>query len=162
MTSTVPLLHADPSRSTEHATEHAGSPDVAVRVSFRRPVSAGGFVDAAWWPRSRDLGRELPPLLELMWSAGRDITRVTYRATEWGPAPRQLLIEGRRVRLGGFSYGDPLLLGLSDAWGRERVDLLVLAPETDAAMAAAAFELAATPDGALRPADLLARAAAAR
>jgi hypothetical protein len=155
MTSTVPLQHSDSSDSSDSSGE-------TVRVSFRQPVSVGGFVDAAWWPRSRDLSQELPPLLELMWTAGRDITRVTYHAAEWGPAPRQLRVEGRRVRLGGFSYGDPLLIGLSDAWGRERVDLLVLAPETDAGVAAAAFDLAATAGGTLRPAELLAQAGAAR
>ena len=117
------------------------------RVSFRQPVSSGGFVDAAWWPRSRDLTVELPPLLDVLWTAGREITRVSYNLDFWEPAPRRLIIQGRTVKLGGYRWQDPLLVGLVDSWGQERIDLLVIDPITDPDVALRALALASRSGG---------------
>lgn len=73
------------------------------RVSFRQPVAATGHIDAAWWPRSRDLTAELPALLDVLWTAAREVNRLTYYLHAWAPAPRRMQIEGRTVRLGGGS-----------------------------------------------------------
>ena len=75
----------------------------AARISFRQPVSTDGYIDAAWWPRSLDLTVELPPLLDVLWTAARDITRITYSIAGWDPAPRRLQRRGthgppRRLR----------------------------------------------------------------
>src|SRR6185503_17877724 len=67
--------------------------DSAARIRFRQPVSTAGYVDAAWWPRSLDLTAELPALLDVMWTAGREISRVTYSIAGWAPAPRRLRVE---------------------------------------------------------------------
>jgi len=75
-----------------------------------------------------------------------------------GPAPRRMQIEGRTVRLGGFATGDWYSVRLSDAWQRERVDILVIAPETDPAIAERAFRLASKADNPLRGVDILRRA----
>jgi Family of unknown function (DUF5994) len=117
------------------------------RASFRQPVSRDGFVDAAWWPRSRDLTVELPPLLEVLWTAGRDIYRVLYLLDFWEPAPRHLTLEGRNVRLGGFRRQDPLMVGFVDAWGRERIDMLLIDPGTEREVALRALALASRADG---------------
>ena len=97
-----------------------------VRISFRQPVTAAGFVDAGWWPRSRALTVELPPLLDVLWTACRDVTRVSYNVASWEPAPRRRRVEGRLVRLGGFRGQDPLLLALFDRSGGEHLDALVI------------------------------------
>jgi len=34
-----------------------------LRLRLRGPGVVGGFVDGGWWPRTRDLSIELPPLL---------------------------------------------------------------------------------------------------
>jgi hypothetical protein len=117
------------------------------RVRFRQPVSRVGFVDAAWWPRSRDLSVELPALLDVLWTAGRDVNRVLYNLDFWKPIPRRLIVGGRSVRLAGFRQQSPLMIGLVDAWGRERVDVLVIAPDTDREAALRALDLASRADG---------------
>lgn len=117
------------------------------RVRFRQPVSPAGFVDAGWWPRSRDLSVELPPLLDVLWTAGRDVNRVLYNLEFWEPVPRHLIVAGRSVRLAGFRQQSPLMIGLMDAWGRERIDVLVVDPDTDRKVALRALTLAGRADG---------------
>ena len=114
---------------------------VAARVAFRQPVTSEPHIDAAWWPRSRDLEAELPGLLDVLWTAAREVERVSYAIDSWLPVPRRLTIEGRRVRLGGFTHQDPSMVSLRDAWGAERVDILVIPPETEPHLAAAAMAL---------------------
>lgn len=123
-----------------------GSDATAARIRFREPVSRTGHIDAAWWPHTRDLAAELPPLLAAVWSAGRDISRVTYTIRAWDAAPRHLRIEGHTVRLGGFTTSDPLTIRLSDAWGKDRIDVLVVGPETDPATAEREMEMATRSD----------------
>ena len=148
----VPSTETEPGRGRPRSTQRA-------RITFRQPVSGTGFIDAAWWPRSRDLSAELPPLLDVLWTAGREITRITYNLAAWEPAPRRLPIEGRTVRLGGFATSDPLTVRLSDAWGRERFDLVVIAPDTEPGVAQRALLLAGEADGPYRAEEILARAA---
>lgn len=131
------------------------------RISFRQPVSTAGFVDAAWWPRTRDLTVEVPPLMDVLWTAGREINRVTYHLGTWDPAPRRMQIDGRTVRLGGFTVGDPHMITLSDPWGHERVDILVIAPDTDPARAQRIFDLASDSAHLYRGGEILERAAEA-
>ncbi len=129
------------------------------RVSFRQPVSKDGYVDAGWWPRSRDLTQELPPLLEVLWTAAREITRVTYNSDSWDPAPRRLIIERRLVHLGGFRHQDPLLLSAMTTGGVDRIEFLVIAPDTDPQLAERVLQLASEIGHLQSPADLLALAA---
>lgn len=137
-----------------------GSSDGPARVRFRQPVSTAGFIDAAWWPRSLDLAAELPPLLEVLWTAARDFSRVTYSIDGWDPAPHRLSIDGRSVRLGGFAGGGPLTIRLVDAWRNDRIDILVIAPDTDPVVAQRALELVSDAGSSGRPAEILARAQA--
>lgn len=114
----------------------------AARVSFRQPVTSEPHADAAWWPRSRDLEAELPGLLDVLWTAAREVDRVSYAVNSWLPVPRRLVIDGRRVRLGGFTHQDLSMISLRDAWGAERIDIVVIPPEAEPELAAAAMDLA--------------------
>jgi hypothetical protein len=154
MTTARSLHSAD---SPSHEPPESTS-DTAARISFRQPVSTAGFIDAAWWPRSIDLTSELPALLDVLWTAAREITRITYNLQAWTAAPRRMHIDGRTVRLGGFATSDPLTVRLSDAWGRERVDILVIPPTTDPAIAQRALLLASEADNPHRADDILTRA----
>jgi hypothetical protein len=127
----------------------------SARIAFRQPVSPAGFIDAAWWPRTRDLTAELPPLMEVLWTAGREISRVTYNLRAWDRAPRRLQMQGRTVHLGGFATSDPLAVRLSDPWGRERVDVLVIGPDTEPAVAQRIFDLASQTGGLSRAQEIL-------
>ena len=129
------------------------------RVRFRQPVSSTGFIDGAWWPRSRDLTAELPALLEVLWTANREITRVSYHAAAWEPTPRRLTVDDRVMRLGAFTAGDPSTVGLVDSWGYERIDLLVIAPDTDPEVAQRTLTLASTAGNPYRAGETLARSA---
>jgi hypothetical protein len=117
------------------------------RVRFRQPVSTDGFIDAGWWPRSRDLAVELPPLLDVLWTAGRDITRVSYNLDYWVPTPRRLTVDGRTVKLSGYRMQNPMMITLVDSWGQERIDILVVDPLTDRDVALRALDLASRPGG---------------
>lgn len=149
--------HTLPPSTAEPGRDRA-APIEAARISFRQPVSGFGFIDAAWWPRSRDLTAELPPLLDVLWTAARQITRVTYNLAAWEPAPRRMRADGRLVRLGGFITSDPVTIRLSDSAGAERIDVLVIAPGTDPAVAERALMLASQPDCPYRAEEILTRA----
>ncbi len=129
-----------------------------VRISFRQPISTSGAIDAAWWPRSLDLTAEVPALVEALWAAGREITRITYGLGAWNPAPRRVVVHGRTVRLGGFATGDPLTIRLSDSSRRERIDVLVVPPETDPDVASRALLMAAVEGNARTAAEILSAA----
>ena len=131
----------------------------AARISFRQPVSTSGFIDAAWWPRSLDLTVELPPLMDTLWTAAREITRISYPLSTWNRAPQRMQIEGRSVRLGGFATSSPHTVTLFDARRRDRIDILVIAPDTDPAVAERALRLASQAEGPYRAEDILTRAA---
>ena len=105
------------------------------RISFRQPVSRDGSVDAAWWPRSADLTAELPALLNVFRTAGRPMTRVVYNLDSWDPAPRMLRLAGELVHVGGYHYGDPRMMTVTDAWQVDTADLLVIPSDTDPAIA---------------------------
>jgi uncharacterized protein DUF5994 len=139
-----PLIDVDsaPARGYASTPRFTGRRDLAARVSFRQPVTVAPHVDAAWWPRSRDLEAELPGLLDVLWTAAREVDRVSYPIHSWLPVPHRLDIEGRRIRLAGFSHLDPSMISLRDAWGAERIDILVIPPDAEPELAAAAMVLA--------------------
>jgi hypothetical protein len=115
------------------------------RISFRQPVDRSGSVDAGWWPRSDDLTAELPALLDVLWTAARDMRRVIYNIDSWAPAPRQMIIERHRVRLDGHHEQDPLVLVLIDAGGNDSARLLAIPFITDPAIAEELLRLASEP-----------------
>ena len=154
----APPLARDTAEST---TTPTGQETGSARISFRQPVSASGYVDAAWWPRQADLTAELPALLEVVWTAGREITHVTYNLTMWEAAPRRLRVQNRMVRLGGFATSDPLTIRLTDSAGQERIDVLVVPPATDPSAAHRALMLAAVADSPYTAAEIMSLATGA-
>jgi hypothetical protein len=139
-------------------TSQTAEPGERSRVSFRQPVNDEGFLDAGWWPRSRDLTVELPPLLDLLWTSFRDVTRVSYAVDFWNATPHHLRIQGKVVRLGGFHTQMPMLLSLIDTRGLDRIDMLVIRPETDPAVAERALTLACGDPSPDHPEQILNRA----
>jgi hypothetical protein len=100
------------------------------RLQMKSATPAAGPVDGAWWPRSRALADELPPLLDAMTARLGRIDRVTYHLADW-PAPhRRLPFDDGVVRLEGFrsqAAGSLTVIG----WNRNRLTLRVVAPETE-------------------------------
>ncbi|GGY66954.1 MULTISPECIES: DUF5994 family protein [Streptomyces] len=121
------------------------SGDPAARIALRPVGSSPGLLDGAWWPRSRDLLRELPALIDALAPRWGRITRIAVNPRHWPVVPRKIPVRGHVVKAGWFKdEQDPhKLLLLSCTAGRW--DLLVVPPETGAA-AAARLMAAATDD----------------
>lgn len=134
----------------------------AARLSLTPAGSAPGLLDGAWWPRSRDLFRELPALTDTLDGLWGRITRVTVNPARWPVVPRKVPVAGHTVHVGWFGdEQDPdKLVLLSYAEGRW--DLLVIPPETGAAAAARLMSTATTPGGILTAGALMAGEASYR
>ena len=110
------------------------SPDL--RLSLKPETRITGRLDGAWWPRSRDMAQELPPLVSFLDQAWGRITRVTVHESTWPDLPPKIPVGVHVVRLGWFDAEqepDDLCL-LSYKIGRW--DLLVIPPECDPERAA--------------------------
>lgn len=115
------------------------------RIELRRPGDPGTFVDGGWWPASLDLTAELPALLHAVEAAGYgEVRRVNYALDSWDErAPRKTTtLPNRIVKFGGFRSQDSTELTLIDSSGWKRVTILVVPPDTDAAVAHRALALA--------------------
>ena len=117
----------------------------SARLSLTPPTSAPGLLDGAWWPRSRDLLREIPTLTDALDACWGRITRVVVNPAHWPVIPRKVPVTGHIVHVGWFAAEqDPnKLILLSYTVGR--LDLLVIPPETEPAVAARLMAAAAVP-----------------
>ncbi|MEK2479664.1 DUF5994 family protein [Streptomyces noursei] len=97
-----------------------------------------GILDGAWWPRSRDIGAELPALVSALAEHLGPITRVGLDASAWAELPTRLTIDNRVVHLDSFPIGDDTVL--ITRGDNDHFALLVVPPDTapDAARAAMA------------------------
>src|SRR5688500_4448041 len=79
----------------------------AARVSLAPGGGSPGPLDGAWWPRSRDLTRELPPLAAAFEERWGRITRAAVNPAFWPVIPRKVQVTGHVVRVGWFTVQDP-------------------------------------------------------
>jgi len=93
--------------------------------------------DGAWWPRSRDLTRELSALADVLDPLWGRITCVAVNPRHWRPlVPREISVNGYAVKVDRFTAGkDPHRIRLV-SYTAGRWDLLVIPPETSAPSAA--------------------------
>ena len=61
------------------------------RLQLCPRMSVEGAVDGAWWPRSTDLGDELPDLIAVFCSRIGPVRRVVYDASMWHSAPSRVI-----------------------------------------------------------------------
>lgn len=142
------------------APHHDLAPALALASRLRlAPRSAlVTALDGAWWPHSRDLAAELPPLMAALDELWGRITRVTVNPTRWPVVPSRVEVAGRAVHVGRFVEQDPdKLILLSFTVGRW--DLLVIPPETAPASAARLLAAAALPGSMLSARTLMANEA---
>ncbi|WP_328308301.1 DUF5994 family protein [Streptomyces sp. NBC_00442] len=123
------------------------APPSAARIALKPPGATPGLLDGAWWPRSRDLLRELPALIDVLDTRWARITRIAVNPRHWPVVPRKIPVTGHVVKAGWFKDElDPhKLLLLSYTAGRW--DLLVIPPETAAPAAARLMAAATDSDG---------------
>jgi hypothetical protein len=139
---------------TASGRTHTG-PDNTPRLRLKPKAPTTGQVDGAWWPHGEDLSAELPDLLAVLSVRLGAIDRVMYNLAEWATVPRRLQTGGRSVRLDGYQRQPANTLGVLGV-GREKLLLLVVPPNTDAAQAHETMMTAAAPDNASTVGDLLA------
>lgn len=97
------------------------------RLKLKPDGATTGFVDGAWWPRSRDLQQELPALLAGLHQRLGPVEAVSYHLGDWSSPPRRTSIAGVSVRIGGYRLQRA---GSLDVIARNRrVTLLVIDPE---------------------------------
>ncbi|MEU1671440.1 DUF5994 family protein [Streptomyces roseifaciens] len=141
--------------TVDHPTtdEHATSPPTRLFLLTRG--TAPGLLDGAWWPRSRDLSRELPALAERLDHSWGRVTRVTVNPAFWPVIPRKVPVTGHTVHVGWFTNEqDPHKL-LLFSYSADRLDLLIIPPETDPAAAARLVSAATSPGGLLTASRLM-------
>ncbi|MEV6764043.1 DUF5994 family protein [Streptomyces sp. NPDC051105] len=134
----------------------------ALRLSLAPAGAVPALLDGAWWPRSRDLGAELPALTAVLDPLWGRITRVTVNPTHWPVVPRKVPVAGHVVNVGWFlAEQDPHeLLLLSYRVGRW--NLLVIPPATDPVSAAWLMAAASDPQGRATASRLMEEAARLR
>jgi hypothetical protein len=132
------------------------------RLSLAPAGLAPPLLDGAWWPRSRDLGAELPALTAVLDPLWGRITRVTVNPTRWPVVPRKVPVAGHVVNVGWFlDEQDPHeLLLLSYRVGRW--NLLVVPPQTTPDSAAWLMAAASDPYGTSSGSRLMEEAARLR
>jgi hypothetical protein len=130
-----------------------------LRLSLAPSGSAPALLDGAWWPRSRDLGAELPALTAVLDPLWGRITRVTVNPAHWPTVPRKVPVAGHVVKVGSFmAQQDPhQMLLLSYRVGRW--DLLVIPPQTNPVAAAWLMAAASDPLRTSTASELMAEAA---
>ncbi|MDT9691061.1 DUF5994 family protein [Streptomyces sp. P9(2023)] len=135
------------------------APPHSARLALTPTTTLAGQLDGAWWPYSRDLAAELPPLVDAMEGRFGRITRVTVNPARWPVVPHKVPVTGHTVHVGWFSEQDPdKMILLSYTVGR--CDLLVIPPETEPAAAARLMAAAAIPGSVLTAGVLMSDEAA--
>ncbi len=120
------------------------------------PVS--GYVDGAWWPRSRDLAAELTDLVGALGARLGRVERIAYALSAWDSGPRRIDVAGYPARVEGFSYQDKNIIHLTGV-NRVRLSLLVVPPGAVAAAGEEAMTTAARQGNLDRPEEILAASA---
>jgi hypothetical protein len=132
---------------------HADGDRARLKLKPRTPEPTG-FVDGGWWPRSRDLVAEVPALLAVLGVRLGRVERVSYRVSDWDPAPRRIAVDGGLVHLSGYLQRPALTVDVIAA--HQRVTLLVVPAGTDPDLAHRALTAAGHRDNADDVATLLA------
>ena len=129
----------------------------SIRLKLEPTSSRATLLDGGWWPQSNAAGTELPALIAALDHFRGPITHVLLNAAEWDlPHQRDLIVDGRTVRLGWYTSQPAGLLTVICDFGRDRIDLLVVPARATAGGAAAAMTAAATADNRQRTPALLA------
>jgi hypothetical protein len=138
-------------------TVHSPTPPSQPRLRMQPNGADRTLLDGGWWPRSTDPVAELPGLVLSIDKLHGPVVRLVLAEAGWGSHPRRLGVADRVLRLGYFSSQSVSLLTALCENG-DRIDLLVVAPETSGTTADAAMNLAATADNHIHAQNLLAAA----
>jgi hypothetical protein len=142
--------------STHTVPPPTGHTQLRLRLKPKGPVT--GYVDGAWWPRSRDLTAELPALAEVLAVRLGRIERAAYALSTWENTPRRFEVDGYPVHMEGFTYQDQNIIHVTGS-NRGRLTLLVVPSDMTDSAGHDALMTAAHRGNTDRPEDILAGAA---
>jgi hypothetical protein len=136
-----------------------------LRISLTRR-SASRRLDGAWWPQSRDLQAECADLIDNFPSTAGRPARLLFSRPDWDsepdrPSTRRIRARRGFVKVGSFPEDDTHVMTVVLS-SRERLDLLVIPSDTDAATALTLMTEATDERNARPAAELLAAAATRR
>ncbi|MEU3349585.1 DUF5994 family protein [Streptomyces sp. NPDC006700] len=123
------------------------------RLALDPTLSHAGLFDGAWWPRSRDIRAELPDMLTAVSAHVGRILRVSLSSTAWDDVPRTVTADGLAVRIGWCATSKDTM-SLSQSM-QDHILVLVIPPDTEPGVAAAAMATASTPGNNTPAAELL-------
>ncbi|RKT19528.1 hypothetical protein BX285_3993 [Streptomyces sp. 1114.5] len=141
------------------ATQPPG-PGPTVRLSLTPEGATRGRLDGAWWPRSHDLLRELPPLAAALDPTWGKVTRVTVNPTHWPVIPRRVQVAGHVIHVGWFEQEQDADEVIVCSFTPLRLELLVIPPEAEASAAEWLMTAASDPANTRTGTDLLTAAGA--
>jgi hypothetical protein len=101
----------------------------SLRLQLKPAHRSCGFVQGAWWPRSTELGNELPALLAVLSLRFGSIDSVLYHENDWSPAPLGIKHQGDQVILSAQQEWPNVISLFGPRFGR--LDLLVVPPYTE-------------------------------
>jgi hypothetical protein len=149
---TDPAVPATPSRLLPDAVHEAVEPGSAL-LRLETTHSRQTLLDGAWWPRTRDVEREIPPLVTVLTAYLGPVTRVGLDTSAWNGIPPRLVIEGRVVHLDSFAIGDDTVL--ITRGDNDHFALMVVPPDTAPEAARAAMARAVDADNVTPAAEIL-------
>ncbi|MFF1793451.1 DUF5994 family protein [Kitasatospora sp. NPDC058263] len=121
------------------------TPESTLRLSLAPGGAQAGRLDGAWWPRSRDLLRELPSLAAEIDKRWGRVTRITVNPAQWPVVPRRIPVAGHTVHAGWFTLEQDEHVVTVCSYAPRHLNLLVVPPQTDAVDAARLMTEAADP-----------------
>ncbi|GHH84673.1 hypothetical protein GCM10018793_49740 [Streptomyces sulfonofaciens] len=132
---------------------HAAAKPGTALLRLETTRSREGILDGAWWPRSRVVGTELPPLVSALTRYTGPITRVGLDAAFWEELPTRLVIDDRVVNLDSFPVGDDTVL--ITRGDQDYFSLLVIPPNAEPEAARAAMAQAVRADNVTQAEQIL-------
>lgn len=121
------------------ATDEPEAPRLALAEAFY-----SGPLDGAWWPRSRDLQREAPILVDGFPAERGRVSRLLVSPPDWDRTGAHVAARRGQINVGRFP-GDDVHVVVLSLGGGTRLRLLVIDPSTNAATAQALMREASAP-----------------
>ncbi|MEV4190402.1 DUF5994 family protein [Streptomyces toxytricini] len=143
---------AAPQRLLPDEVHRAVAPGTAL-LRLETTGARQSLLDGAWWPRSRDVEQELPPLITALTEYLGPLTRVGLDASAWNRIPTRLVVDDRVVHLDSFPVGDDTVL--ITRGDNDHFSLMVVPPATEPEAARTAMARAVHAGNVIRAADIL-------
>jgi Family of unknown function (DUF5994) len=135
---------------TRQATVDLPRPRLRLRLKPKAPPT--GYVDGAWWPRSRDLTDELAELTDVLAVRLGPVVRVAFAPSAWNPVTD---VAGHPIQLAALRPQEKNVVRVSGSDGRQ-ITLLVVPPQAPGQAGHDAVMRAARHANSDEPADILA------